>query len=109
MAKICQAGILREFKSTKAESVRKDPVRWPKYNDLPDCGGTITFSVFPQGGCTCQPDDDYCYCPSLEVHVNATCSRCKAAFYPGIDALTGTDARYYLEKLLNEEISHGEP
>lgn len=96
----CQARIVREYKTRKAD------VRWPEtvygpvmdaeIHTLPVCGGDVTLKVeIEHSGCSC------CSGPG-QIVIVATCSRCKHPYVPGVLRFS-TDAIAYLEELLNAQ------
>lgn len=101
MAKICNAGIIRDYKKARSRSIHPDNPKWK--DSLPRCGGSITFLVGAYGGCSGGHGEyDMCYCDSASVSVSAYCSRCSTPYYDGIYALVGVDdARYEIQRMLN--------
>lgn len=101
--KICQALITSVPKRGKARSIR--PIDTIIYSEsgqeLPVCGGQITFTVEATGGCSGGHGDDYCYCGPHEIHVDATCTNCQRAWCAGIEQLIDKDATDEITRLLN--------
>lgn len=98
MARACEAKIRpTKWKVTNrfnSERPDKAPSDWET------CGGEIflSLSTIGAGPCRC---GDYCYCEGPEIHVDATCGKCRYPYFDGIDKLTSGDARYELERILN--------
>jgi hypothetical protein len=98
--KTCEALVVKEYKGGRAKTKRPYGT---KGNDLPLCGGTIRFTTDIIGGCSGgHGPDDYCYCGQPEVSINATCSRCTAAYFDGIDHLLAGGLDLFT-RLLNEQ------
>lgn len=75
----CQARIVREYKTKKADVVWPECLGGPVPEHLvhPVCGGDVKADVcVPYSGCACCGD-------SPEVKVELTCSRCKNPYIPG--------------------------
>lgn len=88
----CEARILREFKTKKAESV------WPAYegwDKLEACGGAVTFEVRPGY-------EPYMGGADAKIEVEATCSRCQYPYYPGAYVVTRPDVSKLLTRALGD-------
>lgn len=89
---LCEARILREFKTKKADTV------WPAYegwDKLEPCGGVVTFEVRPGY-------EPYMGGADAKIEVEATCSRCRAPYYPGAFIVSGGSQ---VEKLLTRALT----
>lgn len=40
----------------------------------PKCGGEMRVDVEITGGCRCDPEEQYCYCDSQDVHIDFCCN-----------------------------------
>lgn len=102
MPKVCQSGVVREYKKALSDSIHPSSPYWKE--DLPRCGGEILFSVEVEGGGCCK-GQDYCYCTTPSIRVKANCSECKSPYYEGIYDLTGAKGSWVvnqeIEKVLN--------
>lgn len=100
--KTCEALITSVPKHGKAWSVRPtDTIIYSETDqELPKCGGQISFEVTLTGDGPCC-FDEYCYCEYPEIHVNATCTNCRRPWCPGIEQLVDKDPTNEIERLLN--------
>lgn len=63
------------------------------------CKTKISASIDIVGGCTCGPNDEYCYCPSrdIEVYIHCTCK--------GYKKINQLSDRYSLERFISDHLT----
>lgn len=74
----CQAHIIREYKTTKAGSVRPSYYAIDKYPEV--CNGTLTAAIKMEA-------EPYYGGTDWSLELEVTCSRCKNGWWPGMEAM----------------------
>lgn len=68
------------------------------------CETQITVSMEFVGGCTCGPNDEYCYCPSKDLVVYTYC-KCQDKHWKKLDILSDV---YSIERFIQERLIPGD-